>query len=85
MSDLDASGLGFQAVVICSCWPARRNPLVRDFPSPSTSCCRWWLGSWPLLGLAVLFQLLECGLPDLLMLLMGSAQLVVGGVLEREH
>jgi hypothetical protein len=33
----------------------------------------------------VLFELLECGLPDLLMLAMGSAQLVVGGVLEREQ
>ena len=33
----------------------------------------------------VLFQFLESGLPDLLMLLMGSAQLVVGGVLEREQ
>jgi hypothetical protein len=53
------------------------------FPSPSTSCYRW-LVSWPL-RLAVLFQLLECRLPDLLMLLMGSAQLVVGGVLKREH
>jgi len=33
----------------------------------------------------VLFQFLECGLADLLMLAMGSAQLVVGGVLEREQ
>ena len=33
----------------------------------------------------VLFQFLECGLPDLLMLAMGSAQFVVGGVLEREQ
>ena len=39
----------------------------------------------PLRLTGVLFQFLERGLPDLLMLLMGSAQLVIGGVLERDQ
>ena len=47
-------------------------------PALIPGASRLWLAG-------LLFQLLECGLPDLLMLAMDSAQLVVGGVLEREQ
>jgi hypothetical protein len=42
-------------------------------------------GAVGLAGVLFHFHFLECGLPDLLMLAMRGAQLLVGGVLEREQ